>query len=185
MKKQTIIALVVLLLTLPVVSAFADEPERPPDFVLIIGPRVGVSYNLTTPADFSVTVMELFPVGTYFPVNSLFGIICEQRILLGQTDSHFAFQEVVLVAGLEQSIALPTASLLIGYRDASGFEIGFGPSVTLSGIGVVVAIGYTLGFSGVYVPIDVSCVLPNAQQPASFALTTGFNFITRTRYNSN
>ena len=129
-------------------------------------------------------VETLYPPGSYVPVTSLFGVIAEQRILLGDTDSHFAFQEVVMIGGLEQSIALPTASFLIGYRDSSGFEVGFGPNVTLAGIGVVVAAGYTISYRGVFVPIDLSCVLPNAQRPASVALTTGFNFITRSRTNT-
>jgi hypothetical protein len=178
----------VLLLSVALASAFSDEErEQPPDFQMIIGPRVGVSYVATDPESFTETVELIYwnEGRGYVPVTSLFGIIAEQRILLGETASHFAFQEVVLVSGLEQSIALPSASLLIGYRDASGFEIGFGPNVTLSGIGVVVAIGYTIDYRGVYVPIDLSCVIPSRERPAQFAFTTGFNFITRATYRDN
>lgn len=161
----------------------AEELEEPADFQLIIGPRIGINYIFTTSAEFTNGVNDLgiFPAGTYYPVTSLFGIIAEQRILLGQTRSHFAFQEVVLVSGLEQSLAIPSGSLLIGYRDASGFEVGFGPTLSISGIGVIIAVGYTISFQGVFVPLDISVVLPNSQRPISVALTTGFNFITRTR----
>jgi len=158
--------------------SFADE-EGPAGFLFVVGPRLGVSYTVTTSEGFTDAVNELFPSGTYVPVNTLFGVMAEQRILLGETRSHFAFQEVILVAGLEQSIALPAASLMIGYRDYSGFEIGAGPNLSLRGLGVVVAIGWTINARGVYIPIDVSCVLPSQQNAARIALTTGFNFVTR------
>ncbi len=157
------------------VCAFAQEPEGPEAFSLIFGPRLGVSGFYPTDG-FKSSVNKLFPGKEYFPAVSLFGITVEQRILLGQTRSHFAFQEVVLVGGLEQGIALPEAAVLIGYRDYSGFEIGAGPILQLEGIGVVVAIGYTLSFKGMYVPVDLSLIIPNSDRPASIALTPGFNF---------
>jgi len=105
----------------------------------------------------------------------------EQRILLGETKSHFVFQEVFSAAGLEQSILIPSFSLLIGYRDFSGFELGAGPCVSVSGVGVVVAIGWTFSFKGVYVPLDVNWVLPsrNDNSMDTVSLTTGFNFQVR------
>lgn len=60
----------------------------------------------------------------------LFGITCGQRILPGETDSHFAFQEIVMISGPEQSIALTSAGVLIGFRGYRGFEFGIGPIYT-------------------------------------------------------
>ena len=94
--------------------------------------------------------------GEYFPVNSVFAVAMEQRNLLGDTQSHFAFREVLSVAGLEQSVVIPCFSLLIGYRDSSGFEIGAGPHVSASRVGVVVAVGWTFKLKGLYVPLDAS-----------------------------
>ena len=178
-KKLTVVvvALVLFALSAPL---FADgtegEGEGPEAFTMIIGPRVGVSGTIAPPEVFSSTVSTLYPSGTYFPVVTLFGITVEQRILLGNTRSHFAFQEVILVGGLEQGIALPEGALLIGYRDYSGFEIGIGPILHLAGIGVVAAAGFTFSFNGMFVPVDVSVIIPNMDRPASVALTTGFNF---------
>lgn len=159
----------------------AGAQSGPAGFEFVIGPRLGVSGVLAYPDDFTESVQEVFPDGTYFPVMTVFGINFEQRVLLGQTDSHFVFQEIVLVSGLEQSIALPTASILIGFRDYSGFEIGAGPTISFSGLGVVVAVGWTFSTNGVFIPVDVSCVLPSAQSPTRLALTTGFNFVARRR----
>jgi hypothetical protein len=170
-KKLTVMVAVLVLLS---ASAFADEPEGPEAFSLIFGPRLGFS-GFWPPEGFKSSVNSLYP-GDFVPVVSLFGITVEQRILLGQTRSHFAFQEIVLVGGLEQGIALPEGAFLIGYRDYSGFEFGAGPILHLGGVGVVVAIGYTISFKGMYVPLDVSLIIPNTGRPASIGFTTGFNF---------
>jgi hypothetical protein len=166
--------MILLLLMLASAVAFSQD-EEPDGFSLILGPRVGAMYLITTPAEFTEKVNQTFE-GSYFPVVSLFGLILEQRILLGETNSHFAFQEMVLVGGLEQSIALLSGVLLIGYRAASGFEFGIGPSLSISGIGVIIAVGWTFSYSGVNVPIDLGVTLPNASRPMSISLTTGFNF---------
>jgi hypothetical protein len=165
-----------LLAALPVV---AQEEGGPAAFEFVVGPRLGVAYYITTVEEFSGVVAELYPEGEYFPVYTMFGITLEQRIRLGNTRSHFAFQELVLVGGLEQSVALPMAALLIGYRDWSGFEAGMGPMLNLTGVGVVVAVGWTLSFNGVFVPLDLSLVLPSSRRAAGLGFTTGFNFKVR------
>lgn len=158
-----------------------DTEEEPQGFEFIVGPRVGVSYALMTPEEYTEYVHKLFPEGSYYPITTVFGVTLEQRILLGRTRSHFAFQELILVNGLEQSIALPMGALFVGYRDKSGFEVGVGPLLSLAGIGVAGAVGWTLSFRGVYVPIDFNFILPSAQRSAAFGLTTGFNFKIRRR----
>jgi hypothetical protein len=175
--KTMVAAAVAIVLT---ASLFAEDGQRdgegPEAFSMIVGPRMGVSGTVDAPSDFSDRVSSIYPAGSYFPVVTLFGITVEQRILLGRTRSHFAFQEVILVGGLEQGIALPEGALLIGYRDYSGFEIGAGPILHLAGIGVVVAAGFTFSFSGMFIPLDLSVIIPTMNRPASVALTTGFNF---------
>ncbi|MGA2615425.1 MAG: hypothetical protein ABSG38_18460 [Spirochaetia bacterium] len=158
-------------------SAFADDIEEGPQaFSLVCGPRIGGSYVLDTPEHFTGGVHTLYPAGSYFPAVTLFGVTVEQRILLGQTRSHFAFQEVLLIGGLEQGIALPEGAFLIGYRDFSGLEFGIGPILHIGGISVVAAVGWTFSYKGAYVPVDISLVIPNAERPASVSITTGFNF---------
>ena len=182
MRKVTPSLLILLLIAVP---GLAQERERPSGYQLVLGPRVGANYFITSSEDFTDRVNDLgcFPESDYIPVMSLFGISLEQRILLGGTRSHFAFQEVLVVNGLEQSIALPSASFLVGYRDWRGPEFGVGPNVSPhkdgATIGVIVAAGYTFSKRGVFVPVDLSVILPNARRPPSVAVTTGFNFIVR------
>jgi hypothetical protein len=178
LSKKLTVMIVALVLS---VSVFADDLEGPEAFSLVFGPRIGGSYILDTPEDFTKGVNLLYPSGSYFPAVTLFGVTIEERILLGQTKSHFAFQQVLLIGGLEQGVALPEGAFLIGYRDYSGFEFGIGPILTLRGIGVVAAVGWTFSYNGVYVPVDISLIIPNADRPASISLTTGFNFQIRRR----
>lgn len=156
-----------------------QEQEEPPRFAFVLGPRIGVSWTIMTPEDFSNYLRRSLPwfTGNYIPVNTLFGVTMEQRILLGETKSHFALREVLSVAGLEQSIVIPSLSILIGYRSYSGFEIGVGPRASLSGAGVVAAIGWAFHLSGAEVPLDISWVLPGGTKKSmgTVGLTTGFN----------
>jgi hypothetical protein len=157
-------------------ACFAQDEEQPTKSQLVLGPRIGCSYIIESAADFTESIRELYPTGDYFPVVTVFGVTLEQRILLGQTRSHFAFQGLVLILGLEQGIAIPEGALLIGYRDFSGFELGIGPLVSPAGISVLAALGWTFSYHGVYVPVDLSLIIPNASRPPAIGLTTGFNF---------
>ncbi|MGA2762252.1 MAG: hypothetical protein ABSG17_02700 [Spirochaetia bacterium] len=171
-KKLTVMMIALVLSA----SVFADDTQEGPEaFSFVFGPRIGGSYVATTPESFTSSVNAFYP-GNYVPAVTLFGVTLEQRILLGQTRSHFAFQEVLLIGGLEQGVALPEGAFLIGYRDYSGFEFGIGPILHVGGISVIAALGWTFSFSGAYVPVDVSLVIPNAERPASISITTGFNF---------
>ncbi len=52
----------------------------------------------------------------------------EQRLRLGSTNSHFAFQELFLVGGMDQGIFLPSFDFLIGFRSHWGLQFGLGPT---------------------------------------------------------
>lgn len=44
---------------------------------------------------------------------------------------------IPLIGGIEQGIFLPSITGIIGYRNSAGHEIGVGPSLSLSGFGLV------------------------------------------------
>lgn len=172
---KKMIPLFLLLSFATVAQAVYTGPE-PEGFVSIVGPRIGVTYVNQDSAAYSRDVGKIFEPGDYYPVNTMFGISFEQRLVLGSTRSHFAFQEILMITGLEQAVAFPSASALIGFRGHSGFEFGIGPILSLSGIGVITAVGWTISYKGVFVPVDISVVLPNRKRETAIALTTGFNF---------
>lgn len=154
-----------------------DDEGSIPDFEMVFGPRVGVAYAAMSDKEFTEQVNRIFPGGNYSPLQTVFGVNFEQRILLGTTRNQFAFQENLYITGLEQSLFIPSASFLIGYRDSSGFEFGFGPILSINGVSVLGGVGYTFRFSGIYIPVDLSARIPSTKNPPVFSLTTGFNFI--------
>lgn len=162
-----------------------DAPAKRVEFVY--GPRVGVSYIVTDPAEFNESVQEMFPDSDrkYFPIITQFGLNLEQRIRLGNTASHFAFQEVLIIGGLDQNLIIPSLSVLIGFRSRAGLELGLGPNVSLKrsadgpagvGLSVVYALGWTFDFSGVYVPVNLAVVPTPSDGAPRITLLTGFNF---------
>ena len=181
MRFQRIIIVIMLLVTgITFAQTTNDEPEW---FELMIGPRIGVGYIFVDPDEFTESIKEYGYNDEedykYIPVNSSFGISFEQRIVLGETNNHFAFQEIISINGLEQALALPVLAALLGYRDESGFEAGIGPLLSLSGIQIALAVGWTFKYQGINIPIDISYTIPNNKARSSVAITTGFNFITQ------
>ena len=53
---------------------------------------------------------------------------------------------VLLVGGIEKGLFLPSFSSLVGLRTSNNIEFAFGPNLSLSGVGAVVAIGKNFKF---------------------------------------
>jgi hypothetical protein len=65
---------------------------------------------------------------------------------------------VFLVGGMERGLFLPSVSSLFGLRAKSGFEGALGPNLSLTGVGMVLAVGYTFKTGNLNVPINLSFV---------------------------
>jgi hypothetical protein len=63
---------------------------------------------------------------------------------------------IVLVGGMEKGLFLPSVSSLVGIRTSSNLEFAFGPNLSLSGIGAVVAVGYNFKIGEVNLPINIA-----------------------------
>jgi hypothetical protein len=76
MKKIVFLVFCVLLGTGALVHA-QEEQEGPEGFVFILGPRLGVSYAIMAPEDYSSALKSALPLSSaadYYPVNSLFAV---------------------------------------------------------------------------------------------------------------
>ena len=144
----------------------------------VFGPKVGFSYGFYTVEEFTdlINKIPFFIADSYSPFLTNFGVSLEQRILLGTTESHFAFQEILILSGIDQSIVLPSLAVLVGFRAKSGFEFGIGPIIGISGFSVLYAVGWTISFQGVYCPIDVIFVPDVKTGRHLIAIYSGFNF---------
>lgn len=79
-----------------------------------------------------------------------------------------------LIGGVEQGLLLPSLSMLVGLRFSEQFEFGIGPNISLSGTGVVAAIGYNFKNEDVYFPVNFAVVYSEGY--FRFTLLAGFNF---------
>jgi hypothetical protein len=81
---------------------------------------------------------------------------------------------VFLLGGLEQGVALPSASWMVGLRSPSGVEFGIGPNITPAGVALAVAGGVTFRSGSLNVPITFA-VVPS-KDGMRVSMLTGFNF---------
>lgn len=175
--------LVLLLFILP--SLLFSEEKGIVDY--LFGPRTGFTYVFTTQEEFDTRIQTIYPNvdKTYFPFFTQFGLMLEQRIKLGDTSNHFAFQEVILIGGIDQSIVIPSISFAIGFRHHNGLEFGLGPNLSITtnsneemvaNISVVYTIGWTFSYENVFVPVNIAVVPTPIDGKPRFSVLTGFNF---------
>jgi len=173
--------LAIILIATVSVSAQSSRTE------LVFGLRIGATYIAVEAWDaYNTTMQTTFPDSdrTYFPIITQFGLNIEQRILLGTTRSHFVFQEVLLVVGIDQNMLLPSVSTLIGFRSRAGLEIGMGPNFAMSlkdgdavlAMSVVFAAGWTFSFSDMNVSVNIAIVPTPRDGNLRLTILSGFNF---------
>ena len=63
---------------------------------------------------------------------------------------------IVLVGGMEKGMFLPSVSSLVGLRTSNNLEFAFGPNLSLSGIGAVLAIGYNFKIGEINLPVNIA-----------------------------
>ena len=80
---------------------------------------------------------------------------------------------VLLFGGLEQGVALPSLSWIVGLRSSTGAEFGLGPNITPAGVALAVAGGVTFRSGALNVPVTFAVVPSKAGMRVS--MLTGFN----------
>ena len=108
------------------------------------------------------------------PQVSQFGWQFEKQFFTRDTPVTLVTEWVALLGGLEQSVAIPSLSWLVGVRTRDGAEFGIGPNVTPVGTGLVLATGMTFRAGAVNVPVNVAVVPSKAGSRVT--VLTGFSF---------
>jgi hypothetical protein len=130
----------------------------------LAGPRVGMTFiSEGSTADFLhkgidyVTedgkTYKLGETGSAFTTQ--YGWQWESRFADGGGEVVGIVEWVALVAGMEQGKFLPSLTSVIGARTANGFEAGVGPSLSLSGVGMVFAIGKNFQSGSLNMPVNL------------------------------
>ena len=168
------------------VSAQLYDDEIPvPEIDLIVGPRVGLTAIIMDFAQFNSEMQVGFPKEQeYFPIFTEFGFSAKQQIAMGDSGRDLIVEEIMLIAGLDQSFAIPAFRFLLGIEGRIGSEIKVGPYLVFADnsgkVGLkasfIYSIGWTIRSAGMILPIDISFVpQPTYWQPR-ITITTGLSF---------
>jgi hypothetical protein len=139
------------------------------------GPRFGFSYTSGPGFDDLVKqVRESKPDATVNPMMSQFGWQMEYRMFRTDQGVTAVTELIPLVGGLDQGLALPTLTWLVGLRGPDGLEFGVGPDLGIGGVSMMVGAGYTVDMDGINIPINLA-VGEGAKNTTSTCLSVGFN----------
>ena len=144
--------------TLPPVASTAD----------LSGPRFG----LTLLSDGMVKKLEDRGIDVH-PYISQFGWQVEKQFFTRVSGVTMVTEWVGLIGGLDQSVALPSLSWIVGVRTRDGAEFGVGPNVTPAGTALVLATGMTFRSGMLNIPVNVAVVPSKAGTRVT--LLTGFS----------
>jgi len=104
---------------------------------------------------------------------SQFGWQFEKQFFSTRSGVTAVTEFVGLLGGLEQSVALPSLTWMVGLRTREGAEFGIGPNITPAGTALALAAGVTFRAGVVNVPVNVAVVPSKAGTRVS--VLTGFN----------
>jgi hypothetical protein len=143
-------------------------PPAQPNAVNLSGPRFGVT-SLTDGA--LAKAREVYP--DVQPVITQFGWQFEKQFYASGSGLAMLSEWVLLLGGLEQNVALPSLSWMVGARTANGTEFGVGPNLTAAGWSLAFAAGTTFRAGFLNVPVNIAVVPSKSGMRVSFL--TGFS----------
>jgi hypothetical protein len=153
------------LLTATPVAAQTSSTVTPPPFpsmANLSGPRIGLTMLS------SGVVNRLQEDGVDIrPELSQFGWQFERQFYAKGGDIAVLHEWVVLLGGLEQGLAIPSLSWMVGLRTGRGVEFGVGPNITPVGVAMAYAAGITFN-----VPLNIA-VVPS-HDGVRVSMLTGF-----------
>ena len=107
------------------------------------------------------------------PMIAQFGWQFEKQFFNKDSGVAAVNEWVLLVGGLDQGVALPSLSWLVGVRTREGTEFGIGPNASPAGVALALAAGVTLRAGVMNVPVNIA-VVPS-QKGTRISFLTGFN----------
>jgi hypothetical protein len=158
-------------LALSAVAASAQSVIDPPGYtktVNLSGPRFGMT--ALSPG----VVDELQKRSITVSSNiSQFGWQFEKQFYTRESGVAAVNEWVFLLGGLDQGVALPSLSWMVGLRTREGAEFGIGPNITPAGVALALAAGVTFRAGNLNVPMNVA-VVPS-KVGTRLSVLTGFN----------
>jgi hypothetical protein len=192
MKPSQLISAIVILFLLACWGLFAQEGNASEEAEkkekaawFFAGPRLGMTGVTQKRDSFDAVIQKIYPSDRkYFPLYSQLGLGFDQRIRLGDKGGSLNFQELFFVGGLDQNIALPSFSLYLTLKFASGFELGLGPEIGIKApsgsievdLSLIYLMGWTFDLENLSIPIYYTIIpTPTGGYPR-MSLFTGISF---------
>lgn len=147
--------------------AFCQVAPPPAKTISLAGPRFGVT-SLSQGVVDKLAERDI----TVRPMITQFGWQAEKQFFTRESGVSAVNEWVLLLGGLDQGVALPSLSWLVGLRTREGAEIGVGPNITPAGVALAFAGGVTFRTGVVNVPMNFAIVPSQAGTRVSFL--TGF-----------
>lgn len=170
MRVQQIVMRAALLVVTSSTPAFCQTSVPPvADTVGLSGPRFGV----TVLSDGIVRKLRTNDGISVGQVVTQFGWQFEKQFYSGPSGPTAVTEAVILLGGLEQGVALPSLSWLVGVRTRSGTEFGVGPNITPVGVALAISGGKTFRVGVLNVPVNLALV--PSKSGVRVSLLTGFN----------
>ena len=140
----------------------------------LAGPRIGLTLiTQGSTADFLHKGFDYVDEGdnklgeTGSAFTTQYGWQWESRFADGGGDVVGIVEWVALVCGMEQGKFLPSVSSVIGARTSNGLEFGVGPNLSLSGIGMLFAVGHNFKSGNLNIPVNL-VVMPGKNVDGSW-----------------
>ena len=162
------LSLLLLVSAVPAAAQNVIPPPPRPTVASLAGPRFGI----TVLPDAMVTKLRENSVEIR-PTISQFGWQFEKQFYAKDSGVAVLNEWIVLFGGLDQGVALPSLSWMVGMRTANGTEFGVGPNVSPTGVALAIAAGTTLRAGFLNVPVNVAVVPSKSGMRISFL--TGFS----------
>ena len=160
-----IAAVLTLVFAAPALSQTLPPAARS---VSLAGPRVGIT--MLSPGIIDSLLGRNIAVR---PVITQFGWQIEKQFFTTDGGLTAVTEWVGLLGGLEQSLAIPSLSWMVGLRTRNGAEFGIGPNITPAGAALAIAAGATIRAGVVNIPVNVAVVPSGAG--VRMSVLTGFN----------
>ena len=165
--RNVVVALVFVAFASPLHAQSGTQAPPPARTLSLSGPRVGMTFL----SDGVVKKLHENHVDVGQNISQ-FGWQFERQFYSKQSGVTALNEWVFLLGGLDQSVAIPSLSWLVGLRTMEGAEFGIGPNVTPAGVALAIAAGVTFRAGVLNVPMNFAVVPTKAGTRVT--MLTGF-----------
>lgn len=151
--RNMVLALTFVAWATPLCAQSGPEAPPPAKTLSLAGPRFGIT--MLNDGIVQKLKSENIDVGS---TVTQFGWQFEKQFYTKDNGVTALNEWVGLIGGLDQGVAIPSLSWLVGLRTKEGAEFGVGPNITPAGAALVIAAGVTMRAGVLNIPMNFAVV---------------------------